>query len=122
MPDIPIGQLLILLAFIFVLLINWLLQRMRRRFGEQSPNEEPPPHPVPRTSAKPLPMEVIASSRERLRAADKLESGPRPIGQRRSKSFFRNRRDLRRAIILMAVLGPRCGVDAQDTEDPLVKQ
>ena len=88
MPDIPIGQLLILLALIFVPLINWLLQRMQRRFEGQPQNEEPPPHPVPRTSAKPLPMEVIASSSDRVRAADKLESGPRPTRQRRNKSFL----------------------------------
>jgi len=42
MPDIPVGQLLILMAFILVPVINLLLQRMQRRVGRQPPKEEPP--------------------------------------------------------------------------------
>jgi hypothetical protein len=122
MPDIPVGQLLILMAFILVPVINLLLQRMQRRVGRQPPKEEPPRQPAPRTFAEPPPLEVIASARQRVRAPDRLEIPPGPKSRARNKSFFRSRRDLRRAIILMAVLGPCCGVDSQDTEDPLVKQ
>ena len=65
MQDIPFTQILVLLAFILFPLINWLLQRMQRRFESQAPRR-PPPQPAPRTFAKPPPIEVIASARERM--------------------------------------------------------
>jgi hypothetical protein len=115
MPDIPFGQVLVLLALILLPLINLLLQRMQRRF-EQRPREEPPRQPAPRTFTKAPPMEVIARSSERARAPDKLESLARPTRQLRKKRFFTSRRDLRRAIILMTVLGPCRAVDSTDAE------
>jgi hypothetical protein len=115
MPDIPFGQILILIAFILFPLISWLFQRMQRRFDSQAPRQ-PSPQPAPRTYAKPPPMEVIAPSRERVRVRDKRESPPRPTRQLRKKEIFTGRRDLRRAIILMAVLGPCRAVDSADAE------
>ena len=116
MPDIPFGQLLVLLAFILFPLLNWLLQRLQRRFDSQTP-QRPPPQPAPRTFEKPPPMEVIASSSERARAGDKRESPPpRPTRQLSKKRFITSRRDLRRAIILMTVLGPCRAVDSVDAE------
>jgi hypothetical protein len=115
MPDIPFAQLLILLAFILVPLINWLLQRMQRRFQGQARRTQPPRESAPRTYAPP-PVEVVTSARERVRTPDLLEIA-RPAGrQLRKRSLFRNRRDLRRAIILMTVLGPCRAADASDLE------
>jgi hypothetical protein len=115
MSDIPFGQLLVLLAFILVPLINLLLQRMQRRF-EQPPREQPPRQPAPRTFAKPPPMEVIAWSSERARATEKPETPLRPKRKLRNKRFFTSRRDLRRAFVLMVVLGPCRAVDSTDAE------
>jgi hypothetical protein len=117
MQDIPFGQLLILMAFILVPVINLLLKRMQRGFERQPPREESPRQPAPRTFAEPPPLEVIASARQRVRAPDRLEIPPGPKSRARNKSFFRSRRDLRRAIIMMAVLGPCRGVDSQDADD-----
>ena len=39
MQDIPFTQILVLLAFILFPLINWLLQRMQRRFESQAPRQ-----------------------------------------------------------------------------------
>ena len=52
MQEIPFTQILVLLAFILFPLINWLLQRMQRRFESQAPRQ-PPAQPAPRTFAKP---------------------------------------------------------------------
>jgi hypothetical protein len=116
MQDIPFGQLLVLLAFILFPLLTRLLQRVQRRFEGQPPRQ-PPPQPAPRTFAKPPPVEFIASASERARAADKRESPPprltRPL---REKKLLTSRRDLRRAIIWMTVLGPCRAVDPADAE------
>jgi len=105
MPDIPFTQILVLLAFILFPLINWLLQRMQRRFESQAPRRLPP-QPAPRTFAKAPPTEVIASSRERMPPAKVPETLLSRRNQSIKRSFFRSRGDLRRAIILMTVLGP----------------
>jgi hypothetical protein len=104
MQDIPFTQILVLLAFILFPLINWLLQRMQRRFESQAPRQ-PPRQPAPRTFAKAPPLEVIASARERMPPA----LAETPLSRRNQsirRSLFRSRGDLRRAIILMTVLGP----------------
>jgi hypothetical protein len=111
MPDIPFGQLLILIAFVLFPLINRLLQRMQRRFETQTPRQ-PPPQPAPRTFAKP-PLEVVSSARERVHPANMPESPP-ASSRRRKRSLFRNRGDLRRAVILMTVLGPCRANDQRD--------
>ena len=48
MQDIPLTQILVLLAFILFPLINWLLQRMQRRFEQPNPDGSHP-QPAPRT-------------------------------------------------------------------------
>jgi hypothetical protein len=113
MQDIPLGQLLVVIAFILFPLINWLLRRIQRRFETQSP-PEPPRQPAPRTFAKPPPQEVIDPTRERVPALKIAETPPRPRTPRRNKPFFGNRRDLRRAMVLKAVLGPCRAVDEAD--------
>jgi hypothetical protein len=116
MQDIPFGQLLLLIVFILVSLINLLFRRMRRRFESQPPRQELPRQPSPRTFAKPPPVELTASVSERVRASEMAEPPPRPRRQLRSKTFFGSRRDLRRAILLMAVLGPCRAVNSADAE------
>ncbi len=113
MQDIPFTQILVLLAFILFPLLNWLLQRMQRRYQSQVPRQ-PPRQPAPRTFAKPPPLEVIASARERIPLAKAPETLLSQRNQSSKKSLFRSRRDLRRAIILMTVLG-HCR--ANDSED-----
>jgi hypothetical protein len=108
MQDIPFTQILVLLAFILFPLINWLLQRMQRRFESQTP-KQPPPQPAPRTFAKPPPVEVIASSRKPIPPAEFSGNLLSRRNQSR-RSLLRSRRDLRRAIILTTILGP-CRAD-----------
>jgi hypothetical protein len=113
MQDIPFTQILVLLAFILFPFLNWLLQRMQRRFESQAPRQ-PPAQPAPRTFAKPSPIEVITLPMERMpsvKVADTLLSRRKQFIKR---SLFRSRGDLRRAIILMTVLGP---CRANDTPD-----
>jgi len=121
MPDIPFTQILVLLAFILFPLINWLLQRMQRRFESQAPRRLPP-QPAPRTFAKAPPTEVIASSRERMPPAKVPETLLSRRNQSIKRSLFRSRGDLRRAIILMTVLGPCRANQSLDAEEPSLKE
>ena len=121
MPDIPFTQILVLLAFILFPLINRLLQRMQRRFESQAP-QQPPPQPAPRTFAKPPPMEVIASAREPAPPAKLSGNLPSRRKQFIKRSLFRSRGDLRRAIILMTVLGPCRANESLDGEERSFKE
>ena len=115
MQDIPLGQLLILIAFILVPLISTLLERVRRRrFERQAPRQEPPRQPSPRTFVKPPELKLTAPASERVPAREvgKILSPPRR--RRRNRINFASRRDLRRAIILMAVLGPCRAVESME--------
>jgi hypothetical protein len=112
MQEIPFTQILVLLAFILYPLLNWLLQRMQRRYQSQAPRQ-PPSQPAPRTFAKAPPAEIIIPAgppAPPLRVSESLLS--RRNQSRRS--LFRSRRDLRRAVILMTVLG---ACRANDTPD-----
>ena len=121
MQDIPFTQILVLLAFILYPLLSWLLQRMQRRFESRAPRQ-PPVQPAPRTFAKPPPMEVMASSMERMppgKLPDTLLSRRKQFIKR---SLFRSRGDLRRAIILMTVLGPCRANESLDSEERSLKE
>ncbi len=121
MQDIPFTQILVLLAFILFPFLNWLLQRMQRRFESPAPRQ-PRAQPAPRTFAKPPPMEVIAAPMERMPSArlpDTLLSRRKQLIKR---SLFRSRGDLRRAIILMTVLGPCRANQSLDAEARSLKE
>jgi hypothetical protein len=114
MQDLPLGPLLFLIAFILLPFINWLLRRMGRRFERQLP-QEPPRQPAPRTYAKLPSFEPAASATQQVPLVAVTESSPRPKRHRRNK-IFTSRRDLRRAILLIAVLGPCRAVSLADAE------
>ena len=121
MQDIPFTQILVLLAFILFPFLNWLLQRMQRRFESQAPRQ-PPAQPAPRTFAKPPPIEAIASPMERLPSAKVSETLLSRRKQLIKRSLFRSRGDLRRAIILMTVLGPCRANQSLDAEARSLKE
>ena len=121
MQDIPFTQILVLLAFILFPLINWLLQRMQRRYQSQAPRQ-PPPQPAPRTFAKAPTTEVIAPSMERMPSVKVPETLLSRREQFIKRSLFRSRGDLRRAIILMTVLGPCRANDSVDAEERSLKE
>ena len=108
-------QILLLLAFILLPLLNLLFQRIKRRVESETPAEEPvtrvprPPRAVP---ARP------SSSRPAGDRGRRLESPALAVPPRRlrfnKRSLFRTPRDLRRGIILMTLLGPCRALDPPD--------
>jgi hypothetical protein len=110
MQDIPFVQIVVLLALVLAPLITSLLERIRRRYQTQPPRL-PPPQPAPRTfaqspPAKSPPVDVISSRRDRVPAPREATVPLRSRPQLRNRQFLYSRRELRRAIVLMEVLGP----------------
>jgi hypothetical protein len=105
MQEIPVVQLLVFLAFILVPLFRWL-----RRYAPPPSHEPPRPpplhQPTPRTYSKTPPVELIASAGARTTRVESSPALPSSPRRHRAQTLFANRRDLRRAIILLTVLGP----------------
>jgi len=106
MQDIPVAQILVLIAFILFPLLSLLMQRTRRRVGSQMPRNEPLAHaPLP-TRRIPRSRTVAEPAVERGRDTEGGEAPPPRRSPAVQRSLFRTPRDLRRAVILMTVLGP----------------
>jgi hypothetical protein len=108
MQDFPLGQFLALLLLIVLPLANWLLERLRRRF-EPPERRQPPPQPAPRTFARPAPSPIPNARAETPPASAQVRL--RRPAHSRARALFASRGDLRRAIILMTVLGPCRGAE-----------
>jgi hypothetical protein len=114
MQDFPVAQLLALLLLIVLPLANWLLERLRRRFEPPAERRQPPPQPAPRTFASPAPS-PIPNARIKASPAPAQILLRRPA-HTRARALFASRSDLRRAIILMTVLGPCRGAEPADLD------
>ena len=108
-------QILLLLAFILLPLLNLLFQRIKRRVESETPAEEPVasvPRPPRATPPYPSPSRPAGDRGRRL------ESQALAVPARRRRfnknSLFGTPRDLRRAIVLMTLLGPCRALDPPD--------
>jgi hypothetical protein len=107
LKNLSIEHIFLLIIFILLPLLNMAVHRMQRRREGQPPEprsmpelrrraqESPPRSPAPQTSGDGL------HGRE-------SPPGPTLLPRRRftKRSLFRTRADVRRAIILMTILGP----------------
>lgn len=106
MRNITFGQVLVLIIFIVLPLANYILGRMRRRFEPPSPAQQPPPDMGLRRREAPAVTPMSPTPGERAQAAAPMETRP-PARRRWSrKTLFRTRRDVRRAMVAMTILGP----------------
>ncbi len=104
-------QLLILVIFILLPLINWALQRSRR--GRDSEPQAPrPPRPLPEARrARQEPTARVAvpqATAERLSMPQATPPPPADFWRHdlRRRLVPRTRQELRHAIIMMTILGP----------------
>jgi hypothetical protein len=114
------SELLYVLAFLAVILFNFIAQRAARRRQQQKQPEQPlPPAPAP------IEEEVLEDIWGRKPAAAALvaptpaptlvhRAPPRPRRVHPVRALLKDRRDLRRAVVLTMVLGP---CRAQDPSD-----
>lgn len=104
MRDFNFGPILLLILFILIPLANYGLERMRRRFEPPTPGRQPVPDMGMRRQA--LPASASAPPRER---AQVVPPDPILVPSRRRwsrRTLLGTRRDVRRAMIAMTVLGP----------------
>jgi hypothetical protein len=102
MKNLSFQQIILLLVFILVPLINFVMQRLRRRAEDQIPIRRQakaistptiPPAPRPSRDRVQVPQPPTVST---------------PLSERRfiKRSLLGAQRDVRRGIIMMTVLGP----------------
>lgn len=108
-------QILFLLIFLLIPVLNFLARALRRHVWPPAPEDEAPPgrspEPAPRASARPTPPPRV---RERPREVPPL-APPAAAPAPRSKRARLDTGDVRRAIVLMAILGPCQGVEPPAT-------
>ena len=106
MRDFSVEPIILLIIFILIPLANYVLERMRRRFQPPSSTRQPMPDMGMRRQAAPASTPASPAPRERAQAAppNRVLASSRSRWSR--KTLFRTRRDVRRTIVAMTVLGP----------------
>jgi hypothetical protein len=117
MDELPAG-LVFLLVIAAILLFNYALQQAARRQQRESPpdqaieEQEPVPEdePLPQIWKRAAPASEAAAAPIQRPAPRAAPRGPAPRGEL-AATLFRTKGDLRRAIVLMTVLGPCRALD-----------
>jgi hypothetical protein len=105
--------IILLLLFILVPVANYLIERMRRRYQPPAPDTRRVPDMGMRRQAAPPPP-VSFARLERAHEAPPTVAR-QPLGRRGFRpTLFRNKRDLRRVVIAMTILGPCRAYDPPD--------
>jgi hypothetical protein len=118
LKNVSVEQVLILFIFVLLPLLNWLLRRLGRRRERQAPL--PPYRPEVRRQATVSEPDIPPPEPTQLRVQAQ-EAAPAPAAVRRSRistsSLFRTKAEMRRAIILMSILGPCRAADPAEKRD-----
>jgi hypothetical protein len=119
LKNVTLEQILVLIVFVLLPLLNWLLRRLGRGRERQTPLPPYMPEPRQRATVSEPGARVPQPARDRIQAR---EAPPAPIAVRRLRiskdALFRTRAEMRRAIILMTILGPCRAGDASKERDP----
>ncbi len=104
MKNFSFEPIIVLIIFILLPLANYVLARMRRRFEQPSPTRQPMPDMGFRRQTAPAPASAAPRERAQEAPPNRTLASPRSHWSRRT--LFRTRRDVRRVIVSMTVLGP----------------
>ena len=105
MRNFNFEPIIVLIIFILIPLANYVLERMRRRFEQPKRTEPRMPDMGSRRQA-PDPTRPSPMPRERAQETPLNPILPSSQNRWSRKTLFRNRRDVRRVIVAMAILGP----------------
>jgi hypothetical protein len=117
MRNLGIGQILLLLFFIVLPLINFLLQRVRKRRDHRDhriPQEKSVEQVLRRTQATAPPAPTPRVSRSRVHGAEARTVTPLANNRFTKRSLLGTPRDVRRGIVTMTLLGPCRAFDPPD--------
>jgi hypothetical protein len=110
MRSIGITQIVLLVLFIVVPIINYILARKERQRKRRIESRRSATQPVAVPAHRPAQRQsTVAPEFVASRTAALPQAGVQPRGRSR-QALFRSRRDLRRTIIAMTILGP-CRAD-----------
>ena len=104
MRNFSIEPIILLIIFILIPLANYVLERMRRRFEPPTRSRQPMPDMGMRRQAAPAPASPAPRARAQAAPPNRILAPSRSRWSR--KTLFRTRRDVRRVIVAMTVLGP----------------
>jgi hypothetical protein len=105
--------IILLILFIAIPLANYVIERMRRRYEPPAPDSRRVPDMGMRRQPAP-PRSAVSVQREHAQEAAPMIT-VRPLRSRGSRqTLFRNKRDLRRTIVAMTILGPCRANDPPD--------
>jgi hypothetical protein len=108
-------HIILLIALIALPLLNWLFQRAKRQFEAEPPEGESGPGMAQGAQAIPQQLRKPRMPRDRLHKIEApvvSTSLPRRISA--TELTLGNRQEIRRGIVLMAVLGPCRAFDPPD--------
>lgn len=107
MKTIGLEQILFLIVFIALPLLNLLFQRVRRHFEANPPEGESMPDTAQGTQEIPQQLREPRMSRKRLHEINAPAVFPSLPGRNSAKKLtLGSRQEMRRGIVLMTVLGP----------------
>lgn len=104
--------IILLVLFILIPLANYVLERMRRRYAAPPDSRRAPDTGVRRQAPPPAPSAARRERAQQTPPAVVVRGRRSPIGKQHA--LFRNKRDVRRAIIAMTILGPCRAYDPPD--------
>ena len=108
-----LGQILLLLFFIALPLLNFLLQRARKRRHHPVPREKPVEQMFYQAQTT-LPRATPRAAGDRVHGSPARAVTPTASNRRNKRSFLGTTRDARRGIVIMTLLGPCRAFDPPD--------
>ena len=114
MENPGIGQALLLLLFILTPLLNFLLQRFRKRRNHHIPQEKPVEQMLHRGQTTPTPRPTPRAAGDRVHGSLSHTVPPRANDRVTKRSLLGTTRDVRRGIVIMTLLGPCRAFDPPD--------
>ena len=107
MKSLSLEQIILLIIFIVGPLINILMRRIGRRRQDQTPGRKPATPIRRQTPVSETAPSIARASRTRADASEPPTiSASRTTSRFKKNSLLGSRRELRRAIIIMTILGP----------------
>ncbi|MGH7794258.1 MAG: hypothetical protein ACREQ2_05070 [Candidatus Binatia bacterium] len=97
--------IILLILFILIPLANYVIERMRRRYEPPPPDSRRVPDMGMRRQAAPPPP-AFSARRERAQETPPTIAVQPSRSRRFRQTLFRNKRDVRRTIVAMTILGP----------------
>jgi hypothetical protein len=119
MRNLSFQQIILLIVVILVPLISVVIQRVRRHLEEQTPKQEPVPQTPRRAQATLSSAPTLRASRTRVDESQAPTlSTPFPQSHFTKRSIMGSRRDTRRGIIMMTILGPCRALESPEPRRP----